>query len=215
MGQCLCCETPSRRKAKIEGSYAARHALVAGYPKNDTRASQRANRAGTRGFRAPEVLFKCVEQTTKIDMWSAGVILLTILSRRFPFFNSADDIEALIEIATIWGQRRMRSAALLHGAVFDCTIPTIGERGYTLEKIIKWSTCKGRAEGSSDAGGSDDPADDLSEGERQAIRFLERCLELDPRKRISAEEALQHEFLAEPKVADETGEEEVEEMDLL
>ena len=215
-GQCLCCETPARRKAKIETSYAARYAPIPGYSKNDTRNSQRANRAGTRGFRAPEVLFKCVEQTTKIDMWSAGVILLTILSRRFPFFNSADDIEALIEIATIWGQRRMRSAALLHGAVFDCTIPTIGERGYTLEKIIKWSTCKGRGEGSSDAGG-EDPADDLSEGERRAIRFLERCLELDPRKRISAAEALKHEFLVEPIPTAERGdgEDEADEMDHL
>ena len=149
-------------------------------------------------------------------MWSAGVLLLTILSRRFPFFNSADDIEALIEIATIWGLRRMKSAALLHGAVFECTIPTIGERGYTLEKIIKWSTCKGRGSGSSDTGG-DDPADDLSEGERKAIRFLERCLELDPRKRISAEEALKHEFLVEPMPGEERedGEGEAEDMDLL
>lgn len=35
-----------------------------GYPKHDSRPSRRANRAGTRGFRAPEVLFKCTNQTT-------------------------------------------------------------------------------------------------------------------------------------------------------
>lgn len=34
------------------------------YLKHDQRPAKRANRAGTRGFRAPEVLFKCQSQTT-------------------------------------------------------------------------------------------------------------------------------------------------------
>lgn len=34
-------------------------------------------------------------------------------------------------------------------------------------------------------------------GEKLALQFLEACLELDPKKRIGAEEALAHEFLAE------------------
>ncbi len=34
-----------------------------GYLNNDMRPVVRANRAGTRGFRAPEVLFKCQDQT--------------------------------------------------------------------------------------------------------------------------------------------------------
>jgi len=52
---------------------------------------------------------------TEIDIWSAGVILLTILSRRFPFFNSSDDVDAMIEIATIFGKQRMKQCAALHG----------------------------------------------------------------------------------------------------
>ncbi|GME79283.1 unnamed protein product [Ambrosiozyma monospora] len=79
-----------------------------GYLKDDHRSGRRANRAGTRGFRAPEVLFKCANQTTKIDIWSVGVILLCLLSRRFPFFNSTDDIEALSEMALIFGTPRMK-----------------------------------------------------------------------------------------------------------
>lgn len=38
--------------------------LSTGYVKNDQRMPRRANRAGTRGFRAPEVLFKCPNQST-------------------------------------------------------------------------------------------------------------------------------------------------------
>jgi cell division control protein 7 len=128
------------------------------------------------------VLFKCTEQTTAIDIWSAGVILLTILSKRFPFFNSADDVEAMIEIATIYGARRMKVAGLLHGCVFDTTIPTVGQQGFTLEKIILWSTCRGE----------DKP---LTADEKLAVRFMERCMDLDPSRRITAEEALEHEFL--------------------
>ena len=75
----------------------------------------------------------------------------------------------MIEIATIWGQRKMKACALLHGSVFECTIPTIGEKGFTLEKIVLWSTCRSRE--------SKDGQESLSFGEKQAIAFLERCLE--------------------------------------
>jgi cell division control protein 7 len=49
----------------------------------------------------------------------------------------------------------------------------------------------------------------LTEEEKLAVRFLERCLELDPNKRISAEEALDHEFLKEVEMSDD------EELDML
>lgn len=190
MKPCICNEPQHERRRRLMNSPLATQGPLNGYPKNDNRPSRRANRAGTRGFRAPEVLFKCTEQCTKIDIWSAGVILLTILSKRFPFFNSADDVEAMIEIATIFGSKRMKSCAQLHGTIFETTIPTIGNAGFSLEKIILWSTC--RNDGGK--GGSEIP---LTNEEKLAVRFLERCFELDPNKRISAEEALEHEFLME------------------
>ncbi|TWU72661.1 hypothetical protein ED733_002349 [Metarhizium rileyi] len=181
---CLCHEHREMRKHRLASSVWAQTATTSqpGYPKSDTRLSKRANRAGTRGFRAPEVLFKCTEQTTSIDIWSAGVILLTILSKRFPFFNSADDVEAMIEIATIFGSKRMKAAGLLHGCVFETNIPTVGQQGFTMEKIILWSTCR-----------TDDKP--LTPDEKLAVRFLERCMDLDPSRRITAEQALEHEFL--------------------
>lgn len=199
---CLCQESSSERRRRIQNSVAALAGPSSGYPKNDPRPSRRANRAGTRGFRAPEVLFKCTEQTTKIDIWSAGVILLTILSRRFPFFNSEDDIEAMIEIATIFGQKRMKQVAYLHGAAFETNIPTIGVNGFALSKLILWSTCRNEP-------GQKDESYKLDPDERLAVGFLERCLELDPNKRISAVEALQHEFLMEPGMTEDEGEDEM------
>ena len=186
---CLCVDSPADRRRRIQSSVSIRMGPSTGYPKNDTRPSRRANRAGTRGFRAPEVLFKCTNQTSKIDVWSAGVMLLTILSKRFPFFNSADDIEAMIEIATMFGLKRMKQCAYMHGTVFETTISTIGNTGFTLEKVILWSTCR-----TGDPGDNQGP---LTAEEKMTVRFLERCLELDPHKRISAEDALRHEFLQE------------------
>jgi len=50
-----------------------------------------------------------------IDVWSAGVILLFFLTRKFPIFQSNDDIEGLMEIAVIIGKRKIERAATLHG----------------------------------------------------------------------------------------------------
>jgi len=47
-------------------------------------------------------------------MWSAGKILLFLLTEKFPLFQSNDDVEALLEIACIIGRRRMEKAATLH-----------------------------------------------------------------------------------------------------
>ena len=115
-------------------------------------------------------------------MWSAGVILLTLLGRRFPFFNSADDVDATIEMASIFGTRRMKTAAAMHGQIFETNIPTIGEKGYSWEKLVKWASC----------------VEELTESEKQATRLLAGLMELDPYKRLSARDALQHEFFTDP-----------------
>ncbi|KIW61206.1 hypothetical protein PV05_01360 [Exophiala xenobiotica] len=189
---CLCTEQKEKRKEKFLNSFAVQVLQTQpdlqsnGFPKNDSRPSRRANRAGTRGFRAPEVLLKCTSQTTKIDIWSAGVILLTLLARRFPFFNSADDVDAMIEMASIFGRKKMQGVAAMHGQLFETNIETIGERGFTLEKIVLWASCREKEH------------DQLRAGEDQAVAFLQGLLELDPTKRWSAKEALQHEFFTSP-----------------
>ncbi|KAL9590741.1 MAG: hypothetical protein Q9203_000463 [Teloschistes exilis] len=198
---CLCQDSTQSRRFKIENSKAFGQTPATGYPKHDQRPSRRANRAGTRGFRAPEVLLKCTAQTTKIDVWSVGVILLTVLCQRFPFFNSADDVDALIEIASIFGQKQMRTCALQHGAVFECSLPTVGDKGYTLKQIVEWSVSSMKP----------DEREEIEPDVMECIDFLKLCLELDPRKRISARRALMTEFLAEERPS-EAEDDEVDEI---
>lgn len=58
--------------------------------------------------------FMSAQGSAAVDIWSAGVILLAFLTKRFPFFVSSDDTEALLEIATIFGKDRMEQCAALH-----------------------------------------------------------------------------------------------------
>lgn len=130
-------------------------------------------------------------------------MLLTIMAKRFPFFHSADDVDAVIELSCIFGRRWMSKAALKHGQMFESNLPTITENGHSLEKIIMWSTNRR----TKDAEKNKLP---LKEGEREAFDFLNACLEADPAARINAVEALRHPFL---RLNDEEGSE--DEMDPL
>ncbi|XP_077394233.1 cell division cycle 7-related protein kinase isoform X2 [Festucalex cinctus] len=86
-----------------------------------SRKQQVAPRAGTPGFRAPEVLTKCPNQGTAIDVWSAGVIFLSLLSGRYPFFKASDDMVALVQIMTIRGSRETVQAAKAFGKTVVCS----------------------------------------------------------------------------------------------
>ncbi|XP_070261683.1 cell division cycle 7-related protein kinase isoform X3 [Myotis yumanensis] len=86
-----------------------------------SRRQQVAPRAGTPGFRAPEVLTKCPNQTTAIDMWSAGVIFISLLSGRYPFYKASDDLTALAQIMTIRGSRETIQAAKTFGKSILCS----------------------------------------------------------------------------------------------
>ena len=138
----------------------------------------KASRAGTRGFRAPEVLFKVQHQTMAIDVWSAGVILLTMLTRRYPFFQSSDDQDAIVEVAFLFGNKAMAEAAALYGRRWQCTVPTVGEEPVGWSKLVEklnpelWPSVPS-----------------------EAYSLLEGLLNLNAKERLTAQQALNHPFL--------------------
>lgn len=129
-------------------------------------------RWGTRGFRAPEVLLRSrMPQTSALDVWSAGITLLTILSQRYPVLNSADDLSGLAEILRLWGRTEMeltdRSVVLENAAVVRGGLRTFIRFCCPL---VRWP--------------------------EEVLDLCEKALELDPEKRLTAVEALSHPFFA-------------------
>ncbi|KAJ1019467.1 hypothetical protein NDA16_004584 [Ustilago loliicola] len=159
-----------------------------GYLVYDARQGVRANRAGTRGFRAPEVLFKCQDQTVAIDIWSAGVILLTLLIRRFPVFNSNDDVEALLEIAVIFGKSRMETCAMLHNRTFHCNIPGVSNSTSLTDFIHKLNPDLRNP-------GNHPNPEQYMQDVADALDMVKSCLHVDCTRRKTAAELLQHPFL--------------------
>lgn len=150
-----------------------------GYIVNDPRQPMKASRAGTRGFRAPEVLFKVTHQSCSIDVWSAGVILLTLITRRYPFFQSNDDQDAIVEIACILGGENMEKVAAEYHRSWKSNIPAIPAKHIGYECLVSHLN----------------PGFEEELRRTKCVDLLHRLLEPDVKKRISAEDALEHPFL--------------------
>lgn len=181
-----------------------------------------ASRAGTPGYRPPEVLLKYADQTTAVDVWAAGVIFLSVLSSVYPFFKAPNDFVALAEIVTIFGDRAIRKTALALERMV-----TISQRSKPLnlrklclrfrhrlifsdpQMIRKHESPDGRCDVCKNCDQyffnclceeSDyvtEPLDPYECFPASAYDLLGRLLEINPHKRITAEEALNHPFFTE------------------
>ncbi|KAJ1627033.1 hypothetical protein T492DRAFT_877351, partial [Pavlovales sp. CCMP2436] len=116
------------------------------------------------------------------DIWSAGVILLSILSRLYPFFNSADDTDQYHEIALLRGSRALRAAGLevlrkvemdnQHESVLDDSFH-VPEEARPLEE-----TCV-----------ASEHAIPPGEVRSFLLKLTDQCLDVNPRTRITARAA--------------------------
>ncbi|KAG0356484.1 hypothetical protein BG005_004589 [Podila minutissima] len=125
-------ETPTQATATVLNLH-----REIGYIKKDNRPYLKVNRAGTRGFRAPEILMKHVYQTVSLDIWAVGVTLLCFLTGRFPFFNSNDDAEALLEIAIVFGSTEMKKVAASFNRSFITNVPSVKKRSITFGRLAR------------------------------------------------------------------------------
>ncbi|XP_066596409.1 cell division cycle 7-related protein kinase-like isoform X2 [Prorops nasuta] len=149
------------------------------------RPTETAPRAGTPGFRAPEVLLKHNAQTSAIDIWASGVILLCILSGAISFFHGPDDCSALAEITSVFGTSKVQQYARQLGKkiIFSEEIP---------ETDIMLLCQKLRRRKSSNI--PDEESTNI-EYPREAYSLLTRLLSINYKTRITAEEALNEPFL--------------------
>ncbi|XP_076249029.1 cell division cycle 7-related protein kinase [Calliopsis andreniformis] len=156
-----------------------------------SRPEQTAPRAGTPGFRAPEVLLKHPSQTPAIDIWASGVMMLCILSGTQPFFHSPDDCTALAEITTIFGSSKMQQCAHKLGKkiIFNEDIPGV-DIVSLCQKLQK------RNKGLLNTKDHSMYEKVLSDNQfpKEAYNLLLRLLDLDYKTRLTADQALNHPF---------------------
>ncbi|KAH7930636.1 kinase-like protein [Leucogyrophana mollusca] len=185
-----------------------------GYPDKDTRPHSKANRAGTRGFRAPEVLLKCSQQSGAIDVWSAGMIMLFFLTGKFPLLQSSDDVEALMEIAAIIGRQKMEKVAVVHGRTFATNVPSITHDGIAWRDFVERQNLRlmvppkpdpryypsSATRSSSPPGPSHAPPTRESHAKdvEAALSLLAEIMQPESTRRITPRGALYHPFLADP-----------------
>ena len=50
-----------------------------------------------------------------VDIWSVGIIFLSLLSGRYPFFKAVDDIMAIMQLISLFGSETVRKAAYKYG----------------------------------------------------------------------------------------------------
>lgn len=191
------------------------------------RREMHATRAGTPGYRPPEVLLKHQMQNTSVDIWAVGVIFLTILSRVYPFFKATNDFVALAEITAIFGHNAIKKTALTLDRLY-----TVSEKRYPLDlrklcKLFrnqqkfasdeiykKFENCDARYVKICDnceqykfncvCEGGKFVAQDLFKAEHEACNFPEsaydllyKLLKVNPQDRITAVDALEHPFFKE------------------
>ncbi|VDO82774.1 unnamed protein product [Onchocerca flexuosa] len=58
-----------------------------------------------------KLLLKFPQQTTLVDIWSAGIIFLSLLCRKHPVMRPGDDYEAIAQIAVIFGSEPIEQLA--------------------------------------------------------------------------------------------------------
>lgn len=165
-------------------------------------------RSGTRGFRAPEVLCRTWHQGCALDVWSAGIILLSLLSRIFPFFQSPNDVTALAEIVHIVGRRELQLAANRINRCFKIRkCERSNERGMSFSTLAKLILSKHKKQDkffNSECRCSFSSSLLLKRGFKcskagiewpeEAWELLDRMLTIDQMDRITAKDALELPF---------------------
>ncbi|EDW76601.2 uncharacterized protein Dwil_GK15544 [Drosophila willistoni] len=186
------------------------------------RKETHASRAGTPGYRPPEVLMRYPYQTTGVDIWAVGVIMLSFLSSLHPFFKAPNDCAALSEIINLFGDIQVRKTAfmldrllLLTQKVAALDLRRVCMRFRLADFFLSPDNQRRhrRADGSTEmCRNCDQPTyncvckntnHDMEQYEGldmfplQAYDLLARLLEVDPTKRITADEALKHPFFSD------------------
>ncbi|SCU93883.1 LAFA_0F18712g1_1 [Lachancea sp. 'fantastica'] len=146
--------------------------LARGYSENPVENNQFLTEyVATRWYRAPEIMLSYQGYTKAIDMWSCGCILAELLGGK-PIFKGKDYVDQLNRILQVLGTPPEETLERIGSKNVQDYIHQLGYIPKVPFSVL------------------------YPQANAQALDLLEKMLALDPQKRITVEEALEHPYLS-------------------
>ena len=125
----------------------------------------------TRWYRAPEILLGSQQYTAGVDMWSVGCILGELLGGKpmFPGSSTMNQLDRILELTGQPSEEDLESIQSPFALTMLDTLPAIVQRDYR---------------------------ELYPDASPEALDLLQHLLTFNPRRRLTADEALEHPFVA-------------------
>lgn len=134
-------------------------------------------RVASRYFKAPELLVDMQDYDYSLDIWSFGCMFVGLIFQKEPFFRGSDNKDQLVKIARILGTEALDAWIDKYGIVIDqqfrSMIGTHSKKPW--KKLVT-------------------PENSHLSGAAETLDFVEKILRYDPAERLTAKEAMEHEY---------------------